>query len=95
MRGGFFLPFFDIFMYTTYILFSSKINKYYTGHTIDLNRRLIEHNHGKTAFMSRGVPWEVVYTRTFNSRIEAMKLEIIIKKRGAQRFLNDMENHVV
>ena len=78
-------------MYTTYILFSAKINKYYTGHTIDLKRRIEEHNHGKTAFMASGVPWIIVFTRAFNSRSEAMKLEDKIKKRGANRFLNDLE----
>jgi len=35
-------------MYYTYILYSPKINKYYTGQTKDLNHRLKEHNRGKT-----------------------------------------------
>jgi len=78
-------------MYTTYILYSSKISRYYTGHTINLERRLAEHNHGKTKFLARGVPWTIVYTSILDSRSEAMMLENSIKKRGAKRFLDDLK----
>jgi len=76
-------------MYFTYILYSSKLNKYYTGQTNDLDKRLEEHNRGKTLFMASGMPWNLVYTREFNSRKEAVRLETAIKKRGASRFLFD------
>ncbi len=78
-------------MYVTYILFSAKINRFYTGQSEDLNRRLEEHNHGKTKFMANGIPWKLVYSRAHDSRAEAMKLERFIKKRGAVRFLKDNE----
>jgi putative endonuclease len=76
-------------MYTTYILYSAKINKFYTGQTIDLNRRLEEHNRGKTPFMATGIPWMIVFSAQFSARSDAVKLETYIKKRGAARFLND------
>ena len=76
-------------MYFTYILYSQKINKYYTGQTNDLNRRIHEHNLGKTCFMKRGMPWQLVYSQTQQTRSEAMNLEIKIKKRGVARFLKD------
>ena len=76
-------------MYITYIIFSSTIQKYYVGQTGDLIRRLEEHNRGKTPFMSRGVPWILIYSKEFSSRSEAIKLESFIKKRGAARFLKD------
>ena len=76
-------------MYYTYILFSPKIKRYYTGQTEDLERRLEEHNRGKTPVMAKGIPWQIVYSERFHSREEAMKLEKFIKKRGAARFLND------
>ena len=78
-------------MYTTYIVFSQIINKYYTGQTKDLSQRLIEHNRGKTKYMATGAPWELMYFKEHNSRGEAMKLEKFIKKRGAGRFLHDKE----
>jgi putative endonuclease len=78
-------------MYFTYILYSTKINKFYTGQTDDLNRRLEEHNRGKTSFMSNGVPWKIIFSKANDSREVAMKLEKLIKKRGAARFLKDNE----
>jgi putative endonuclease len=76
-------------MHITYILYSSKIDKFYTGQTMDLDRRLEEHNRGKTSFSATGMPWQIVFFKVFKSRTEAMKLEKFIKKRGAARFLND------
>ena len=75
--------------YTTYILYSKKVLKFYTGQTENIERRIEEHNFGKTPFMKAGLPWILVYTKTFNSRAEAIVLEKKIKKRGAKRFLDD------
>ncbi len=44
-----------------YILFSAKLNKYYVGACIDMERRFYEHNIGHSKFTSLGVPWEIVY----------------------------------
>jgi putative endonuclease len=76
-------------MYITYILYSPKINKFYTGQTDDINRRLEEHNRGKTSFMATGIPWRIVYSKVHSNRAEAIKSEMFIKKRGAARFLED------
>jgi putative endonuclease len=76
-------------MYVTYIIYSSKIKKYYTGQTSDLDRRLAEHNRGKTSFLASGLPWKLIYFKYFESRSEAITLELLIKKRGAARFLSD------
>jgi len=81
-------------MYYTYILYSSKINKFYSGQTKDLAKRLEEHNRGKTTFMATGAPWVIVFSREFDSRSEAVKLERFIKSRGASRFLNDNKSDV-
>jgi putative endonuclease len=77
------------YMYVTYIIYSSKIEKFYTGQTSDLDRRMEEHNRGKTSFSASGMPWKLLYFRYFESRSEAIKLESFIKKRGAARFLAD------
>jgi putative endonuclease len=85
---------FNIKMVITYILYSSRINKFYTGQTDDLERRLEEHNRGKTPFMANGIPWKLVYSKTLSSREDAMILEKFIKKRGAARFLKDNDTAV-
>jgi len=77
-------------MYITYIIYSEKIKRFYSGQTEDIDRRIEEHNRGKTPFLARGIPWELVYSRQFDSRSEALKLEKYIKKRGAARFIQDL-----
>jgi len=59
--GGFICPFFQSEMYTTYILYSPSIKKYYTGQTTDPNRRIEEHNRGKTPFIAQGIQWQIVF----------------------------------
>ena len=81
-------------MYCTYILHSKKIDKFYTGHTNNIQRRLVEHNRGKTSFMEKGKPWILLYCKEFQNRSEAMILEKTIKKRGAARFLADIGKSV-
>jgi len=76
-------------MFTVYIIYSSSIEKFYTGQTVDIERRLEEHNRGKTSFSAHGMPWTLVYSKECSSRSEALKLEKFIKKRGAGRFLLD------
>ena len=57
----------------TYILFSEKLNKYYIGACIDLERRLYEHNIGHSKFTSLGTPWKIVYTEEYETLVIAKK----------------------
>jgi hypothetical protein len=41
------------------------------------------------------VPWETVYIKNFSTRAEATSLELKIKKRGAGKFLEDIEKSIV
>ena len=72
-----------------YILFSNKLNKYYVGQTEDLERRLIQHNEGESAFTSSGTPWILIYSEEKSIRKDAILLETKIKKRGIGRYLKD------
>ena len=76
-------------MFTVYIIYSSVLDKFYTGQTQDIERRLEEHNRGKTSFSAKGMPWTLVFSKECPSRSQALKLEKFIKKRGAARFLID------
>jgi putative endonuclease len=51
----------------TYILFSDKLNKYYIGACVNLERRLYEHNIGHSKFTGIGMPWKIAYRRIPNS----------------------------
>jgi len=76
----------------TYILFSNSKNKFYIGSTNDIQRRLNEHNSRQNLSIKFGIPWDLVYSKEFNSKSEAIRLEIKIKKRDAKRFLDDLQN---
>lgn len=52
----------------------------YTGYTIDIERRLEEHNEGDAAKYTRGrAPVTLVHAETYPSRSAAMKREAEIK----------------
>ena len=75
--------------YWIYILFSKKIDQFYTGSTENLISRFNEHNSGRGKYTSKGIPWILIYYEKFETRQLAVKQEILIKKRGAKRFLED------
>ena len=76
-------------MYTTYILFSDAIQRYYTGYTSqDIDDRLYQHNINHKGFTGKTTDWKVVFTQLFDEKSSALKLESKIKKNGAKRFLS-------
>jgi putative endonuclease len=78
--------------YITYIIFSKSLNRYYTGHTDDIKKRLSEHNRGKSRYTKTGIPWGLKKSFIFETRKEACSLEMKIKRRGCQRFLNEISS---
>ncbi len=78
--------------YWVYILQSEKTGRYYCGQTAYLPRRLQEHNDpdrsGEKWTKKFLGPWRLVWQMPCHSRIEAMRLETHIKKRGIERYLS-------
>lgn len=77
-------------MYFVYILHSCSLNKYYVGQTNNLDNRLSRHNSGRSKSTKPGIPWKLIFSLALPSRSDAMILEKKIKKRGAKRYLNDI-----
>jgi putative endonuclease len=73
-----------------YILFSKKLNKFYVGSSTDIDRRLTEHNSGKSKFTSRGMPWLLMYSEAFPTLTEAKKRELQIKKRKSRIYIEEL-----
>jgi len=65
-----------------YILGSSGKNtcRTYVGWTIDLDRRLAEHNAGKGARSTRGRSWTLLYAERHATRRQAMSREWHLKR---------------
>ncbi|NOX16757.1 MAG: GIY-YIG nuclease family protein [Chlorobi bacterium] len=77
-------------LFYTYILFSRSKNRFYTGSTNDLNRRFEEHNSGHTKSTKSGIPWEFVFTKSFNNNSDARKFEMKIKKMKSRKFIEQL-----
>ncbi|HYD20477.1 MAG TPA: GIY-YIG nuclease family protein [Flavipsychrobacter sp.] len=74
-------------IYSVYIIFSAKLDKYYVGYTEDLMVRLAQHNEGISDFTSVAQDWILVYSQPFETREAARKREIEIKKKKSRKYL--------
>jgi putative endonuclease len=79
-------------MYYVYIIKSIKDNKFYTGITIDIERKFEEHNRGKystPSTLNRG-PFELKYVEIVSNRIEARVLEKYFKSGSGREIRNEL-----
>ncbi len=83
-------------MYYVYVLKSEKTGDYYKGYTLNLRKRLEEHNGGVTESTKTGVPWNLVYYEAFTNKRAARKEELFLKSgKGRERLkylLDDLES---
>ena len=70
--------------YKVYILFSKRLDKYYTGSCEDTSVRLNDHNTGRTISTKSGSPWVLKYFEEYSTRSEAMKRENEIKRKKVE-----------
>ncbi len=77
-------------MYQVYIIFSTTLQRFYTGITHDFAQRLSTHNSGLSVYTAKGIPWEVKWLSDAMGKTAALRLEKTIKKRGAGRYLSDI-----
>jgi len=68
-------------------IISTNYGTYYTGITNNLIRRWHEHKAGKSSYLSKFSPKEVIYIECFSTRKEAAKKERYIKTMGAKKYL--------
>jgi putative endonuclease len=66
-------------MYFVYIIKSQKDQKYYIGSTSNVEARIAYHNSGRQRSTKNRIPFILVYTEQFASRIEAEARERQIK----------------
>ena len=77
-------------MYFTYIIQSATTGKYYVGSTQDVAERLRRHNADHSKSTKNKGPWKLLKSFRFDTRSEAMRLEMRKKGRGVSRWLNEM-----
>ena len=66
-------------MYTTYILYSDSLSKFYIGFTSNMEERIIRHNQKSKGFTGTNNDWKIVYSETFIEKSENFSfLELVL-----------------
>ena len=80
--------------FCTYILFSEKFDKFYIGHTGNIDIRLFQHNNSdSSSYTAKFRPWILMATIYFNNRADAMKTEKYLKKKPRDFLKRVIEDH--
>ena len=66
-------------MYTVYVLRSLKDGRRYIGYTSNVDRRLKEHDAGRTESTKYRRPWEMIYSESYTTEKEAKEREKFFK----------------
>ena len=77
-------------MFTTYILYSEKIDVYYVVSSSDIRDRLNRLNTGRSTFTKRGIPWIVVYQKIYTTKAEAYQAELYIKSQKSRKYIEEL-----
>ena len=74
-------------MYFVYSIQSeNNPDKYYVGLTSDVERRLEEHNTGKSIHTNKFRPWKLVTYTAFVDKSRAEKFEVYLKTSSGRAF---------
>jgi putative endonuclease len=74
-------------MAQVYILKSGSTGRHYIGSTIHLDKRLEQHNAGRSASTKAYRPWEVVHIESFETLREARRRERYLKSMKSRAYL--------
>ena len=73
-------------MFYVYVIQNEK-QKLYKGYTEDLQRRMAEHNSGRTKSTKGSGQWKLVYCEEYDTIEEAIKREKYFKTAAGRRFI--------
>lgn len=74
-------------MHYVYILRStSDTNQTYVGYTANLQRRIDEHNSGKSSHTKKFTPWELQFYSAFPEKGKALAFETYLKSHSGKAF---------
>jgi len=79
-------------MYFVYILESLKNGRYYIGSTVNLKKRLDQHNTGQSKYTAHTRPYVLRYFEKYKSLSEARKREYCLKRMKSRKYLEWMIN---
>ena len=77
-------------MHYLYILYSDKVDQYYSGHSKDVEVRLEKHNKGYSSATKKGVPWELKKVIGLESKKKAIRAENWLKRMKSRRVIEQV-----
>jgi len=82
-------------LYSVYILYSPKIDKYYIGYTGDISKRLAYHNDilRNRIWTRRGIPWELFFQIDYLSKNQAVIIEKKVKRMKSRVYLKNLTRY--
>ncbi len=78
-------------MLIVYAIRSEVRNYIYVGMTNNIERRLKEHNNGENRSTKAYKPFVLIYTETFQTRVEAREKEKYLKSGVGKEFLKNLK----
>jgi putative endonuclease len=78
-----------------YILFSGKLQRFYTGHTTDLKQRFAQHNDpvNNGHWSRNGIPWSLFLVITCTTGRQARQIEFYIKKQRSTKYIRGLKDN--
>jgi len=76
--------------YYVYILKSLKNDSFYIGYTLDLVKRLKQHNNGESLATKPYRPYKLIFYEAFLNRIDAKNREKFLKSGYGRRSIKTM-----
>ncbi|MFA6322655.1 MAG: GIY-YIG nuclease family protein [Candidatus Buchananbacteria bacterium] len=74
-------------MYYTYVLKSEKDSKLYVGFSIDLKKRIKQHNKGLVSATKKRIPFKLIYYEACLDESDALKREKELKTGFGRAYL--------
>ncbi len=72
-----------------YVIRSKKDGRFYVGITANVEKRVLEHNLGRTKSTKRYVPWELFFFETYLDRLKARVREKYLKTGYGKQWIKE------
>ena len=79
-------------MFHVYVLRSDKTGRRYIGSCENMIQRLEQHNSGAAKATRHGIPWTLIHSESFSTRVEAVRKERYFKTGRGRDELNRLRS---
>ncbi len=77
--------------YHVYVLYSSKLDRYYIGYTSDvISERIRRHNSAHKGYTGKANDWQLKYVETYEDKSAALKRERELKSWKSKKKLEQL-----